>query len=159
MINFPCSLTINITLYSMKSLAFHSLYRWKMIILPILTTSLMHTYSLWKDGSMYFLNLPRVINFKFALLSLTRNITLHSMKKLAFHRLLKWKITTLTHPKKQNFTPGTWTEFPGLILADKDAQCSRFPGNLSGGDDKRFWQYTRWIMFGAYSSLTTYSQG
>ena len=35
---FPCSLTRNITSHSMKNLAFHSLLRWKMIILPILTT-------------------------------------------------------------------------------------------------------------------------
>ena len=40
--HFPCSLTRIITSQSMKSLAFHSLLRWKMIILPILTTSLIH---------------------------------------------------------------------------------------------------------------------
>ena len=39
----------------MKNLAFHSLLRWKMIIQPILTTSLIH--SLWKGGRIYFLNL------------------------------------------------------------------------------------------------------
>ena len=39
--NFPCSLTRNITSHSMKNaLVFHSLLRWKMITLPILTTSL-----------------------------------------------------------------------------------------------------------------------
>ena len=43
--NFPCSLTRNITSHSMKNLAFHSLLRWKMIILPILTTSLIHLSS------------------------------------------------------------------------------------------------------------------
>ena len=32
--SFPCSLTRNITSHSMKNLAFHSLPRWKMIILP-----------------------------------------------------------------------------------------------------------------------------
>ena len=42
--NFPCSLTRNITPRSMKKLAFHSLLRWKMIMLPILTTSLIHFY-------------------------------------------------------------------------------------------------------------------
>ena len=40
--DFLCSLTRNITSHSMKNLAFHSLLRWKMIILPILTTSLIH---------------------------------------------------------------------------------------------------------------------
>ena len=37
---FPCNLTRNIASYSIENLAFHSLLRWKMIILPILTTSL-----------------------------------------------------------------------------------------------------------------------
>ena len=40
--NFSCSQTRNITSHSMKNLAFHSLLRWEMIILPILTTSLIH---------------------------------------------------------------------------------------------------------------------
>ena len=39
--NFSCSLSRNITSQSMKNVAFHSLLRWKMIILPILTTSRM----------------------------------------------------------------------------------------------------------------------
>ena len=42
MSNVPCSLTRNITSHSMKNLAFHSLLRRKMILLPILTTSLIH---------------------------------------------------------------------------------------------------------------------
>ena len=40
--NFSCSLTRNITSHSMENLAFHSLLRWKMIILPILPISLIH---------------------------------------------------------------------------------------------------------------------
>ena len=40
--NFPCSLTRNITSHSMKNLAFHSLPGWNVIILPILTTLLVH---------------------------------------------------------------------------------------------------------------------
>ena len=39
---FPCSLTRNITSHSMENLGCHQLLRWKMIILPILTTSLIH---------------------------------------------------------------------------------------------------------------------
>ena len=42
MSNLPCTLTKNITSHSMENLAFHSLLRWKMIILPILPTSLTH---------------------------------------------------------------------------------------------------------------------
>ena len=42
MSNFSCSITRNITSHSIKNLASHHLLRWKMIILPILTTSLMH---------------------------------------------------------------------------------------------------------------------
>ena len=34
MSNFPCSLASNITSHSMQSLAFQSLLRWKMIVLP-----------------------------------------------------------------------------------------------------------------------------
>ena len=40
--NFPSSLTRNSTSHSMKNLAFHSSFRWKIIMLPILTTSLIH---------------------------------------------------------------------------------------------------------------------
>ena len=49
--NFSCSLTSNIASHSMKKLAFHSLLRWKMIILPILTTSLIH-FSLGRLGEI-----------------------------------------------------------------------------------------------------------
>ena len=41
--NFLYSLTRNITSHSMKNLAFHSVFRRKMIILPILTTWLIHS--------------------------------------------------------------------------------------------------------------------
>ena len=40
-IKFPCSLTRNVTSHSMENLAFHSLVRWKMIILRF---SLLHFY-------------------------------------------------------------------------------------------------------------------
>ena len=40
--NFSCSLTRNITSHSKENLAFHSLLRWKMIIIQILATPLMH---------------------------------------------------------------------------------------------------------------------
>ena len=43
MSNFPCSLTGNITSHSMENFTFHSLLRWKMIVLLILTTSLIHS--------------------------------------------------------------------------------------------------------------------
>ena len=39
-LKFWCSITRNITPHWMKNLAFHSLLRWKMVTLPILTTSL-----------------------------------------------------------------------------------------------------------------------
>ena len=45
--NFSCSLTITIAPHSMENLAFHSSLRWMMAILPILTTSLIH--SLWEN--------------------------------------------------------------------------------------------------------------
>ena len=40
--NFPCSLTRNITSHNMN-LAFYSLLRWKIIVLPFLTTLLVHS--------------------------------------------------------------------------------------------------------------------
>ena len=42
MSNFPSSPTRNMTSHSKDSLAFHSLLRWKMILIQILTTLLMH---------------------------------------------------------------------------------------------------------------------
>ena len=45
MSNFPCSFSRNITPHSMENLAFHSLLKWKMIILQILATPLIHSYS------------------------------------------------------------------------------------------------------------------
>ena len=45
--NFTYSLTRNMTSHSMKNLAFHSLLRWKMFILPILTTSLIRVCTFW----------------------------------------------------------------------------------------------------------------
>ena len=40
--NFPCSLASNITSRNMENFAFHSLLRWKMIMLSIPTTPLIH---------------------------------------------------------------------------------------------------------------------
>ena len=54
---FPCSLTRNITSHGMENLAFHSLLRWKMIILPIDSTSCIHTFFLWKVRRMWFFEL------------------------------------------------------------------------------------------------------
>ena len=44
-INFSCGFTRSITSHSMENLAFHRLLIWKMIILPILPTSLIHFLS------------------------------------------------------------------------------------------------------------------
>ena len=41
-VKFSCSLARNIASHSMENLAFHSLLRWKMIIIQILATPLMH---------------------------------------------------------------------------------------------------------------------
>ena len=53
--NFSCSLTRNSTSHSMKNLAFHSLLRWKVVTLPILTASLIHLSQ--EVGRMYFFGL------------------------------------------------------------------------------------------------------
>ena len=45
----PASLTRNITSHSMKSQAFHSLLRWKMIILPIPITSYHFSLKCWEN--------------------------------------------------------------------------------------------------------------
>ena len=55
MSNFPSSPTRNITSHSKENLAFHSLLRWKMILIQILTTLLMH-FLFRKVGRMYFLS-------------------------------------------------------------------------------------------------------
>ena len=56
-LNFPCSLTRKITSRSMKNLAFHSSLRGKMIMIPILTTSL--TFIGW-DNARFELGSERV---------------------------------------------------------------------------------------------------
>ena len=43
MSKFPCSLTRNMTSHSMENLTFHSLLRWKVIILQIIATSLIQS--------------------------------------------------------------------------------------------------------------------
>ena len=43
MSKFPCSLTRNMTSHSMENLTFHSLLRWKVIILQILATSVIQS--------------------------------------------------------------------------------------------------------------------
>ena len=53
MSNFPSSPTRNITSHSKENLALHSLLRWKMIALPILTTSPIH-FSLGRLGECTF---------------------------------------------------------------------------------------------------------
>ena len=55
--HFKSSLTRNISLYSIKTLAFHSLLRWNIaVILPILTRSLRYIFP-YTVRRMYFLNL------------------------------------------------------------------------------------------------------
>ena len=55
MSNFPCSLARNITPHSMKNLAFHSLHRWKMFILSILTTSPIYFFLKGWENLLLFL--------------------------------------------------------------------------------------------------------
>ena len=58
--NFPCSLTRSITSHSMKNVAFHSLLGWKMIILAILTTSLIHSSLKGWENVLFELGSERV---------------------------------------------------------------------------------------------------
>ena len=60
MSNFPCSIPRNIASHSMKNMAFHSLLRWKMILLPILTTSLMHFYLQGLENVLFELRSERI---------------------------------------------------------------------------------------------------
>ena len=60
MSKFPCSLTRNMTSHSMENLTFHSLLRWKVIILQILTTSLIQLlferlgeYTFWAQERIF----------------------------------------------------------------------------------------------------------
>ena len=65
MSNFPRSFARNIKSHSMKNLGFHSLLRWKMSMLSILTTSLMHflfkrlgecTFWTWEWNSCFLMS-------------------------------------------------------------------------------------------------------
>ena len=49
MSNFSFSLTRNITSHSMKNLSFHSLLRWKMMVLPILATVPHTFFKCWEN--------------------------------------------------------------------------------------------------------------
>ena len=66
--NFPCSLTRNITSHSMENPALHGLLRWKMIILPILTTSLIHFYLKGWENVLFELVTPSVQPLKLQLM-------------------------------------------------------------------------------------------
>ena len=58
--HFLCSLTRNIKPHSTKNLAFHSLLTWKMIILPILATSLIHFSSKGRENVLFEVGSERV---------------------------------------------------------------------------------------------------
>ena len=49
MSKFPCSLTRNMTSHSKENLAFHSLLRWKMILIQILTTLCIFSLEGWEN--------------------------------------------------------------------------------------------------------------
>ena len=52
--NFPCSLKRNVTSHSRENLAFHHTLRWKMIILSILATSLIHfSLKCWENVTFW----------------------------------------------------------------------------------------------------------
>ena len=57
---FPCSLTRNMTSHSKENLAFYHLRRWKMIMLPILTTSLIHCSLKGWENVLFYLGSERV---------------------------------------------------------------------------------------------------
>ena len=82
MSNFPCSLTRNITSHSMKNLAFHSLPRWKMIILPILTTSRMNFSLKGSENGLLALGSGRVNQF---IILTGYPCTFYSLVKLRLH--------------------------------------------------------------------------
>ena len=99
--NFPCSLQRNITSHRMKNLAFQSLLRWKMIILSILTTSLIHFSLKGWEIVLFQLGSERVNHFTpksdqcQISPAASPEISLHSTKNLAFHSLLRWKMIIL----------------------------------------------------------------
>ena len=62
MSKFPCSLTRNMTSHSMENLTFHSLLRWKVIILQILTTSLIQSLLKGWENTLFELRIERVKN-------------------------------------------------------------------------------------------------
>ena len=54
----PCSLARNITSHSLENLAFHSLLRWKMIVITILTTS---CYDQGPEQSIYKCEMRNIV--------------------------------------------------------------------------------------------------
>ena len=89
MSSFPCSLTRNITPHSMENLAFHSLLRWNMIILPILTTSPIH-FPLGKLGECPFCTWERLklsSTYRWSVLSVFSIYARFSWRTLALERI------------------------------------------------------------------------
>ena len=78
--NFPCSLTRNITSHSMENLTFHSLLRWKMIILPTLITKLTHIVLRGWENALFEIRSERV-KFMQRLQHLQRVGPLQNIKK------------------------------------------------------------------------------
>ena len=76
MSNFPCSLTRNTASHGMENLAIHSLLEWKIIVPPILATSLIHFLLKGWDNVLYELRSERV-NYHYPT---TRQKTLRSCK-------------------------------------------------------------------------------
>ena len=104
---FPLQLHQKYDITQYEELGFsYCLLRWKIIILPILTTSLVDLSLKSRENVLFDLGsewvtlpLARVINFKFPLQPHQKyyvtQYEAHSMKKLAFHSLLRWKLIML----------------------------------------------------------------
>ena len=101
-LKFPLQLHHYITQYEELTLFIAYSHRWNIIMLPILTTPL-HIFYLRGYVVLFELGSVKVNPFTpksdqsqiHPLGSLTRNITSHSMKNLAFHSLLRWNMIIL----------------------------------------------------------------
>ena len=86
--NFPCSLTRNVTSHSMKNLSFYSLPRWKVIILPILNTSLIHFESvLFREWKVLSIHTPLVCSYEVLCCQETRVVPCSSNKQEVIKRM------------------------------------------------------------------------
>ena len=140
---FPCSLPRNMTSHSMKNLAFHSLLRGKIIILPILTTSLIHFSLNGWDNVLFELGSERV-NSKVDWDESQREGGAKRTCRCACIRVQQPARPRATHPHASYLQVLLRAAF--LVLQDQHVVC--FLARLSCAENRRCLQFHVFVFLG-----------